>query len=223
MAEIRNGLPRLQFRAQNIINLIFGALTQQENTDPVLADKITHWFQQIVAQKHQNGFDDAVELFKSLTRLLGRPMLTVDVSQKYTAHKYLPTQEYSSFNEKHRKIIFLANLALLLIQLVELSSEWPIKSHEEKSLELTNIDLMFPTQFLYPEKFPSAQEASILLELRTQIFVEMFLENLHEGAADEWNSSTKVKEIFKLAGQEKRRLTTKNDSPEEKVTLQRGP
>lgn len=123
--------------------------------------------------------------------------MCVDIATKYTMHTYILIQEKNrpERDEKSLKILYLANLTLLLIQIMELSAEWSMKSHEERSLDLINIDLMFPSNFLYPEMSPAASEAGIVLALRTQIFVQMFLENLHEGIG-EWALEDKQKEIF---------------------------
>ena len=153
-------------------------------------------------------------------------LIVVDV-QKYTQHKYISIQEYEEYNEffvkelsfpeeKFYNILYLANLSFLLIQVSELTSEWTKKSPEERALAITNIELLFPNHFLPSEKDISGVEAGVLMELRTQIFVQLFLESLHASNED-WNSKDRVKEIFKLSTIRKPRKNGKELTPDEKV------
>jgi hypothetical protein len=149
---------------------------------------------------------------------------------KYTIHKYIPIQEHVRSEpdfprEKSVKIIYLANLAMLLIQVIQLSAEWSMKSHEQISLEITNMDKMFPSRFM--EFVPSATEASITMNLRTQIFIQMYLESLHEGGIDEWISMEKAKQIFQLDDEEDEERPSTNINrrkltPEEEVFPSKG-
>jgi len=107
-------------------------------------------------------------------------------------------------------------LSLLLIQLIELTAEWTTKSYEERALTINNIELLFPNHFLPPEKDISGVEAGVLVELRTQIFVQLFLEKLHTSDED-WNSKDRVTEIFKLSTIQKQTKHGKELTSDEKV------
>ena len=65
-------------------------------------------------------------------------------------------------------------------------------SPEERALTLANLDLVFPG------KFTSETEVSdvyVMHELRTQIFVQHFLE---EGGSEDWDTTIQLGEIFKV-------------------------
>ena len=154
-------------------------------------------------------------------------LIVVDM-QKYTQHKYISIPEYEEYNEffvkelsfpeeKFYNILYLANLSLLLVQILELTSEWTSKSPEERALVITNIELLFPNHFLPPENDISGVEAGILMELRTQIFVQLFLESLHT-SDEEWNAKQRAKEIFKLSTIQKQPKKEKALTPDEKVS-----
>jgi hypothetical protein len=77
--------------------------------------------------------------------------------------------------------------------LIFLSGDWDATSPEERALALANIDLVFPSKFT-----PRGIEVSDVLvihELRTQIFVQQFLETGGDGV---WNTKAQIGEIFKL-------------------------
>jgi hypothetical protein len=149
------------------------------------------------------------------------------VVQKYTQHTYISIQEFTEHRkffvkelrfpeEKFYNILYLANISLLLIQILELTSKWTKKSFEERALAINNIELLFPNHFLPSEKDISGVEACVLVELRTQIFVQLFLESLH--TSDEWNSKDRVREIFKLSTIQKQPKKEKELTPDEKVS-----
>lgn len=153
--------------------------------------------------------------------------LIVVVVQKYTQHTYISIQEYTEHRkffvkelrfpeEKFYNILYLANISLLLIQILELTSKWTKKSFEERALAINNIELLFPNHFLPSEKDISGVEACVLVELRTQIFVQLFLESLH--TSEEWNSKDRVREIFKLSTIQKQPKKEKELTPDEKVS-----
>jgi hypothetical protein len=154
-------------------------------------------------------------------------LIVVDM-QKYTQHKYISIPEYEEYSEffvkelsfpeeKFYNILYLANLSLLLIRILELTSEWTTKSIEERALAINNIELLFPNHFLPPEKDISGIEACVLVELRTQMFVQLFLESLHT-SDEEWNSKDRVKKIFKLSTVQKQPKNKKELTPDEKVS-----
>ena len=148
-------------------------------------------------------------------------------TQKYTRHKYISIQEYEDYHdsfvkelsfpeEKFYNILYLGNLSLLLIQVLELTAEWTKKSYDERVLTINNIELLFPNHFLPPEKDISGVEAGVLVELRTQIFVQLFLESLHTSDQD-WNSKDRGTEIFKLSTIQKQTKQEKELTSDEKV------
>jgi hypothetical protein len=147
--------------------------------------------------------------------------------QKYTQHKYISILEYEECNdffvselsfpeEKFYNILYLANISQLLIQILELTAEWTTKSPEERALTINNIELLFPNHFLPAEKNISGVEAGFLVEIRTQMFVQLFLESLHT-SDEEWNSKDRANEIFKLSTIQKPKKE-KGLTPDEKVS-----
>ena len=129
--------------------------------------------------------------------------LIVDTSREYTKHKYIQISDYESYfqafhtelsypADKPAKILYLANLSLLLANLIFLTGDWDTESPEERALAIVNIELAFPG------KFSAEREVSdvyVMHELRTQIFVQHFLE---EGGSDDWETTIQLGEIFKL-------------------------
>jgi len=105
-------------------------------------------------------------------------------------------QRYSFSEEKVSSILLLANLTQLLVTLIELSANFTWVTAEERRFEIYNITLCFPGQFLSDGAMAGTEEAGVLLELRTQIFVQMFLDTLAGNDWDEWNTSTTVDNIL---------------------------
>jgi len=104
--------------------------------------------------------------------------------------------KYSFSKEKVANILLLANLARLLVTLIELTDEFSETTAEERHLQITQIALQFPNRFLPPSGRKGTSEAKVLMELRTQIFVQLFLQTRDQNGWDEWNTSIKLEEIF---------------------------
>src|SRR5271170_7538752 len=127
----------------------------------------------------------------------------IDSTQEYKKHKYIQLAEYEEHFQmfstqlsyaasKPAQILYLTNLSLLLANLIFLSGDWDATSPEERALALASIDLVFPA------KFTSDSEVSdvyVMHELRTQIFVQHFLE---AGGHDDWDTTIQLGEIFKI-------------------------
>ena len=95
--------------------------------------------------------------------------------------------------------------------------EWETLSYEERALAITNIDLMFPSQFLPSDLNPSGIEAGVVRDLRTQVFVQLYLENLNSVDNEDWSTEERTNEIFKLFDVKKQRKPTHQMTPAEKV------
>ena len=127
----------------------------------------------------------------------------IDTTQEYTKHKYIQVSDYEPYFEtfaahlsypmsKPTEIMYLANLSLLLANLIILSGEWESTSPEERVLALGELDLAFPAKFTGER---NVSDIYAMIELRTQIFVQHFLE---QGRADDWNTNIQLGEIFKV-------------------------
>ena len=97
-------------------------------------------------------------------------------------------------------VVHLANLALLFANIVELTVEWDNLSSEEKFLEIRNVAQVFPELFLAPESRQGTDEAKVIIELQTQIFVHTFLDAVHTETLDAWNTTDIISKIFKIGG-----------------------
>ena len=60
-------LPRLHLRAQALYNLVFGAITQDDEGTPKLPANLAAWFKLIHTESDANGFQDALDLLNSFT------------------------------------------------------------------------------------------------------------------------------------------------------------
>ena len=201
-SRIKN-LPRLHLRAQSLYQLVFGAIHLDNEGSPILPANIATWFKQIYSESDENGFTDALDLLNSPLPAHLSQSWYIDSTQDYTKHKHIQLTEYEPHFQtfstqlsyrahKPAQILYLTNLSLLLANLIFLSGDWDATSPEERALALANIDLVFPG------KFTSDSEVSdvyVIHELRTQIFVQHFLE---AGGLDDWDTSIQLGEIFKL-------------------------
>src|SRR5271170_1715471 len=127
----------------------------------------------------------------------------IDSTQEYKKHKYIQLAEYEEHFQmfsnqlsyavsKPAQILYLTNLSLLLANLIFLSGDWDATSPEERALTLASIDLVFPGKFT-----PGVEVSDVYVihELRTQIFVQQFLES---GGLDDWDTTIQIGEIFKV-------------------------
>jgi hypothetical protein len=135
-------------------------------------------------------------------------LLTLATTQQYTKHDYIQIQDYEEVIpefgarngfplEKVLKILYLSNLALLLVHLIELMGEWESMTPEVRALDIGCIALAFPTKFLAPGQRRGTDEAHITLELRTQLFVQTLLECLGDDEL-QWDTNQRVEEILKF-------------------------
>jgi hypothetical protein len=129
----------------------------------------------------------------------------IDSTQEYTKHKYIQLAEYEEHFQmfagelsypasKPAQILYLTNLSLLLTNLIFLSGDWDATSPEERALALASIDLVFPSKFT--PRDVEVSDVLVIHELRTQIFVQRFLE---AGGYDDWDTAKQIGEIFKLS------------------------
>jgi hypothetical protein len=92
-------------------------------------------------------------------------------------------------------VLYLANLTLLLRDLIDMTSEQDA-SAEEKALNLSGLDLVFPDAFA--ESGKDVTTYKVIVELRTQIFIQHFFESLNEGTIQEWNPQDSLADVFKM-------------------------
>jgi hypothetical protein len=135
-------------------------------------------------------------------------MLTIVTMGKFTTHKYINLQEYEPLidhfveglgfpEEKVWKILVSANLAFLLVDLIEMAAVWETKSPEGRTLMIDDVLLRFPKQFLTPKDYRGASEATVLVELRTQAFVQTYLESLSTDSAG-WTTTVMIDDIMQV-------------------------
>jgi hypothetical protein len=69
---------------------------------------------------------------------------------------------------------------------------------EKRGLAIAKFDMFFPTHFMLTgdDSSPGPLEADILSELRTQRFLQVFLESLHDDL--DWTPEEKVEELFQI-------------------------
>ena len=79
-----------------------------------------------------------------------------------------------------------------MANLVALSGEWDETSPEVRALTLASIDVVFPGKFASES---DVGDVFVMQELRTQIFVQQFLE---DGASEDWDTTIRLGETFKL-------------------------
>jgi hypothetical protein len=146
-------------------------------------------------------------------------MLTIVTMGKFTTHKYINLQEYEPLidhfveglefpEEKVWKILVSANLAFLLIDLIEMTAAWEKNSPEGRTLMIDDVVLRFPKQFLTPREYRGASEDTVLVELRTQGFVQTYLESLSTDLVD-WTTTAMIDDIM--------HVTEKSPPDEEEV------
>ena len=212
---VREHLPRLQSRSQNLIPLIFGGLKfRKDGNDKIIIfpESIAQWFTQVNASI---TFEDAFVVFTSnspksplihlnsvFAGYLANVLILATVS-KYTQHRYIQISQYQNPQFYHSKpsfphikslkCLYYTNLNLLLLHLIELTTKWDSLPLEDISLELVNIDLLFPTNFWSERDGSSIGEIHVIVYLSTQIFLQTFLEGV-----EDWDTRSQVSEIFKL-------------------------
>jgi hypothetical protein len=146
------------------------------------------------------------------------------VTEKFTRHKYIRIQEYEENIdffveedlplEKVYKILYLANLSILLVEAIEMTAEWEELSPERRGLAISEIDLVFPMHFVFPGELGPTDTMQIVSELRTQIFIQTYLEVQDIGELEEWNSPEEIVKIFKMDDDHEKSLRS---SEEQKV------
>lgn len=134
--------------------------------------------------------------------------LTVVTMEMFTTHKYITLQEYEDhiqtmaeqlgFTEgKVWKVLVCANLAVLLIDVAEMSALWEETSPEGRTLMIDDIALRFPKQFMTLDEYRGQSEAKVLLELRTQALVQVFLDSIPTDLAG-WNTITMIDNVLRV-------------------------
>jgi hypothetical protein len=204
----RELLPRLQARSQKLIDLILGDLLLSRDGEPLLPSNSRDWHREFYANRDDNELQDTIDLLSSMPRENFR-FLFLGTADNYTMHNYIQLQEYNVNNtilfgdpqfptEKVYKILYLANLGLLVINLFRITAQWERISPEERALSIRNISLVFPEHFLPPDSHRGTEDSQVMLELRTQIFTQTFLEAKQTDNLDQWNTNDKIAEIFKI-------------------------
>jgi hypothetical protein len=128
--------------------------------------------------------------------------------EKFTTHKYINLQEYEDHIDmiaeqleftqgKVWNILVCANLAVLLVDVIEMSALWEEKSPEDRTLMIDDIVLRFPKQFMAPDSYRGQNEAKVLLELRTQALIQAFLDSIPTDLAG-WNTITMVDDVLRV-------------------------
>lgn len=199
-------LSKLQARANTLFNFITEDLPTRSEGEATLPKDPSAWLIQICTENDR--YPDKVELLQS-TLLASR--LSIDYKEKFTAHNYIQIADYEENiryfvlfpPDKTINILYLVNLALLLVNIIELTAEWENKSPEERALAIANIDQVFPAEFSVPGQQARPFETHAIVELRTQIFVQSFKETVQSGYFDSWDTAEKIDEIFKLSAKSK--------------------
>ena len=94
--------------------------------------------------------------------------------------------------------IYLANLTFLILHLTELSASWTTLSPEQKTLAIDSILMVFPSRFLPEDAHQGTDEANVIMELRSQVFIQEFLNCTQNEDLGEWDTEQKIKEAFAL-------------------------
>lgn len=87
---------------------------------------------------------------------------------------------------------------MLLLHLTELSASWTGLTPERKTLAIDSILMVFPSRFLSEEAHKGTDEANVIMELRSQVLVQEFLNCLKDKDFSEWDTEKKIKEAFAL-------------------------
>jgi hypothetical protein len=116
---------------------------------------------------------------------------------EYQAHLRQLGGKYSFSNEKVSNILLLVNLGRLLVSLIEYTGAYDL-DEEQKALEIHRLELQFPDQFIPVGGRKGTAEALVLIDLRTQIFVQYFLDALEHNRWGDWNTSNKLDEVFQI-------------------------
>jgi hypothetical protein len=126
----------------------------------------------------------------------------------YTVHKYIQIQDHEISlptlkqtllfpPKKVLKILLFANLALLLVNVIDITGEWDSTSPEQRTLSISNIVQIFPSHFVWSKDRTGVTEAKLLVDLRTQMFFQLFLESAEDGFQD-WDTEAKIKEVLQI-------------------------
>jgi hypothetical protein len=126
----------------------------------------------------------------------------------YTVHKYIQIQDHEISlptlkqtllfpPKKVLKILLFANLALLLVNVIDITGEWDSTSPEQRTLSISNIVQIFPSHFVWSKDKTGVTEAKLLVDLRTQMFFQLFLESAEDGFQD-WDTEAKIKEVLQI-------------------------
>lgn len=129
--------------------------------------------------------------------------------QFYTRHRYIQLQDHENAiedveesllfpREKVLKILVLANLAMLLVNIIDITGNWDTKSYEERLLSISEIIQLFPSQFTHSGEKMSSAEAQVTVELRTQIFFLLYWQISEEDHLARWNTEDKIPDILHI-------------------------
>lgn len=127
--------------------------------------------------------------------------------QFYTGHKYIQLQDHENTiedvedtllfpPEKVLKILILANLAMLIVNLINITGNWNKKSYEETLLSISEVIQLFPSKFTVSGEKMSTAEAQVIVELRTQIFFLLYWQLSEEENLARWNSEDRIPGIL---------------------------
>jgi hypothetical protein len=202
-----NELPKLQTRTKGIFKAILGNVPVSDEYEPAFPEDMCAWLSKDYNDLEDDiALNDRTELFDCMASY--ETVLTLVTMATYTPHKYIKVHEHQNqykqlgakslfTNERIYNILVHANLARLVIDLIKITSEWDHTSPEERALLINQIELMFPAQFTPTNSRKGSNESIVLMELRTQVFVQNFMEALQSDLLGEWNTNNRIQEIFR--------------------------
>jgi hypothetical protein len=125
---------------------------------------------------------------------------------EFTKYKYIQVREYKNDNAT-LDAVCMANIASLFGNLVEFTVEWDDHTPEQRGLEISHIAQVFPKTFVSPGQRIGTGELMVLAELRTQLFLQLFLEAFEGDDMDRWNTEDKFSEAFDLMSDDEEPIT----------------
>jgi hypothetical protein len=188
------------------LDLIFRGVEESKG-DCLLKSNVVEYFKTTIRTENRKDYRTVNALLKGIYSLLYVYVLMVDVLPSFTAHKWIDLPEYdddfigdviAKYNVEPASVVkvhYLANLTLLLRDLIDMTYNITDISEEDRVLRLSAVDLVFPSSFT---STPDDGAIECLIELRTQIFISHFLEMVNGAYFQEWEIENSLQNIFKL-------------------------